>query len=189
MSQCFLLCVVMANLFFQIMNSVAAVGASFFVPVSIVVSVILSSQLVINMIIFGDLLRTEKFPKEVRIGTCVVAIATILHLMQENQDIIDLISHPSSVLLIAVNSIIILLAFPLMVLKDMRFARVKASDGYASVEYSTLSFITIFLTQSILQVIQRTASKMFVLVSIAKLVIALNMFAVMTVMQVFAILQ
>jgi len=194
LSQCCQIFVVIANLFFQLMNSIAAVGAALYGPVSIVVPVILSSQLVFNMVMFGPLLRIEKFPKEVRAGTYTVVIAAILlpvvgPTVQENQDIMELIAQPRSVILIIINGTIILLAFPLMILENNRFARVKASDSYVGDEYSTLSFITNVLTQSISQVIQSTAAKMFALVTVPALATAVVVFAILTFTQSVAILQ
>merc|ERR1712157_219183 len=158
------------------------------------VPVILSSQLVFNMIMFGDLLRTEKILKEARMGTYTVALAAILlpivgPSVQENQDIIELIYQPRSVLLIGITSITIVVAFPFMIMEDMRFARIKASEGYTGVEYSTPSFITNVLTQSISQVMQSTAAKMFDLVTGQMLVMTVTVWIITTITQTVAIFQ
>merc|ERR1711862_36431 len=65
----------------------------------------------------------------------------------------------------------------------------KASDGYVGAEYSTLSFVTNVLTQSIAQVVESTASKMFGIVTGPELVATVAVFVIMAYMQMIAILQ
>jgi len=194
LSRCCQVFVVMTNIFFYLLHSIAGVVASLFGPVSIVVPVILSSHLVFNMIMFGPLLHTEKFPKEVRTGTFIVAISTILlpivgPTVQHDQDIIKLLYQPSSLMLLALSGSLIGLAFPIMIYEGKRFARVKESFGYSGSEYSTVSFVTNVLTQSISQVIQTTSSKMFALVTGKDLGIAIAVFSISTITQSVAILQ
>jgi len=60
------------NIILQLANSAVNVIASWFGPVSVVLPTILSAQLLFNMVVFGLLIRLEKFSKETRVGTYVL---------------------------------------------------------------------------------------------------------------------
>lgn len=86
------------NIVLQLTSSVIGnLFAPWFGPVSLVGPVFLSSQLLVNLLVFGCLLGLEMFTKDMRIGTYIVVIAVILlpivgPAAQDDQDIATLLT-------------------------------------------------------------------------------------------------
>lgn len=90
------------NIFVQLFNGAATTGAAIFGPVAIIMPVSVSSQLLFNILIFGYL-KMERFDKDVQVGTFIVVLGAITlpvvgPTVQQNQDIMELLSAPWSLL-------------------------------------------------------------------------------------------
>jgi len=100
-------CALAANTTLQILASILGnLFAPWFGPVSLVAPMFLSAQLVANMVIFGFVLGIESFSKDMKIGTYVIVVASLLLPVvgpqaQENQDVMTLISNWYSLLWLA----------------------------------------------------------------------------------------
>lgn len=85
------------NIVLQLSSSVIGhLFAPWFGPVSLVGPVFLSSQLLVNLLVFGCLLGLEMFTKDMQIGTYIVVIAVIMlpivgPAAQDDQDIATLL--------------------------------------------------------------------------------------------------
>lgn len=82
------------NIFCQILSGIISTAATWFGPVSVMIPINVAAQLLFNMIFFGSL-GIEKFPKDVMVGTCVVATAALLlpyvgPQPQQNQNVVKL---------------------------------------------------------------------------------------------------
>ena len=85
------------NILFQLISGLLNTISTWYGPISIIIPINVSSQLLSNMFFFG-MLGIEKFPKDVRVGTFIVASgALILPLVgptaQEGQDVVQLFEH------------------------------------------------------------------------------------------------
>lgn len=91
------------NVLLQITASVFGnLLAPWFGPVSLVGPIFLSAQLLANMIVYGTVLRLERFTKDMRVGTYVVVVASVLlpavgPEIQEDQNVVELLSRPLSI--------------------------------------------------------------------------------------------
>jgi hypothetical protein len=88
------------NILFQLINGVVNTGATIFGPVSIVMPIMVSSQLFFNMVIFGYL-QMEEFGKDVQVGTFIVVLGAVFlpivgPTLQQDQEIMELLSAPWS---------------------------------------------------------------------------------------------
>ncbi len=99
-SPLFLKLLVPFNIFIQLFNGAANTGAAIYGPVAIVMPVMVSSQLLFNIIIFGYL-EMEFFGKDVQVGTFIVVLGAVVlptvgPTVQQNQNILELLSAPPS---------------------------------------------------------------------------------------------
>lgn len=91
------------NVLLQITASVFGnLLAPWFGPVSLVGPIFLSAQLLANMIVYGAVLGLERFTKDMRVGTYVVVVASVLlpavgPEIQEDQNVVELLSRPLSI--------------------------------------------------------------------------------------------
>jgi len=89
-----------SNIIMQCIGSISSnLFACWFGPVSVVAPLYFSSTLVMNMLVFGSLLGMESFTRQMKIGTYVITVSTILLIVvgpgiQENQDIGELLERP-----------------------------------------------------------------------------------------------
>ena len=76
-SQCCMRFAVVVNLLLMAVASVAYIVGSWFGPVSLSVPVVMASKLLFNMLVVGVVLRMERFDKNQRVGTYVIAFAIV----------------------------------------------------------------------------------------------------------------
>jgi len=85
------------NIVLQILLGFVNTASTWYGPVSIVIPVRVSAQLLFNMFFFGSL-GIEKFAKDVRVGTYIVVLGALLlpivgPTAQEGQDAVELFEH------------------------------------------------------------------------------------------------
>ena len=66
------------NIIFRLFGMILVTYSTFYGPVSIATPTNQASILICNMIIFGVILRAERFTKEIRLGTYIILLAAIL---------------------------------------------------------------------------------------------------------------
>jgi len=205
-SSCALRSALIANIFFQFLNSAANVVASWFAPISIVIPTVVACQLLFNMVLFGSILSTERFPKDLRVGTFFVALAVILLPIvgpksQENQDILLLLLRPKSMVWMAILCIVMIVSFVAMVWTNSFKRKSETADqenrsalNFASSDgedrgkkFSTTAFMSNMLCQSTAGVLGASTSKMFVMVDGVVLAITIGVFVVTRVMHMVSI--
>ena len=174
------------NITIQLANSGVNVVASWFGPVSIVLPTIVSAQLLFNMIMFGVLIRLEKFSKETRVGTYLLVLATVLLPIvgpsaQQEQDIVKLLLQP-----VAAAWTALLFAGILVSAIGLPIVNRMNGEGTAA-KKSRLYFLLNIVAQTTAGVLGVTLSKAFVLVDGLALVITIILWAVTGLVHMYAV--
>ena len=174
------------NITIQLANSGVNVVASWFGPVSIVLPTIVSAQLLFNMIMFGVLIRLEKFSKETRVGTYLLVLATVLLPIvgpsaQQEQDIVKLLLQP-----VATAWTALLFAGMLGSAIGLPIVNRMNGEGTAA-KKSRLCFLLNIVAQTTAGVLGVTLSKAFVLVDGLALVITIILWAVTGLVHMYAV--
>lgn len=96
-----------ANIGLRLIGMLGTTIATFYGPVSIATPTSQAAILVSNMIIFGALMKAEKFTKPIRLGTYIIALAAILLPvvgadLQQNEHILKNLSYPGAATLSAI---------------------------------------------------------------------------------------
>jgi hypothetical protein len=155
------------NFTLQTLSEVGSI-ATWFGPVSLCVPVGLGSMLLLNMVFYGVVAPISHFTKDMRVGTYVIAVATVLLPVdgpgaQDDQDIMALLEKPLS--LIWTFAIVVILFYTTAVLftKDLK--------TYPSRKASVI----LIASQGAAVVVYNTCAKMFVIVKGYELAAAIAM--------------
>jgi len=160
------------NILFQLATAVANVVASWFGPVSIVAPTTLGSMLLFSMIMFGLIVRLEKFSKETRVGTYMITVAVVLLPVvgpeaQEGQDILHLLSQP-----LAATWSALLIAASIVSTVGLVFIAKRVGEG--TMEKKTkASFICNLVAQTAAGVLGLSLARMLILVTGPALVVTI----------------
>lgn len=179
-SKCFMRGALVVNLVLQIGSSGANVLAGLLGPVSIVLPTIVTSQMVFNMLFFG-ILRLEVFEKVKRVGTFVIMCATIMlqevgPKVQEDQDIIALLSEPYAIVWACALGIVMVVSAV-----EVWWQTRKDESNRMGL------FAWLLAAQITATVISTTAAKMFNLVGGVELVMAVVVWTICGVILLYSI--